>query len=368
MIRAPARRVAVALIAGLAALGGGAVAMQRLQQAERGRGAFRISVVPRQQVAAPGERISYSVTIRRSRGFHGRVRLRVRGLPPRTRAIWLRNDGRRSSLVPARQDGAVLILRTSTSTPTGRRRMTVRASGGGRTRRQRFAVRLAPRASRLFSLAPTPRRRVVAPGQTATYRIRVARSPDFRRRVRLRVAALPAGTRAVRVRAGKRSSRRRLRIRVAKDAKPASARLVVTGRSRVGGRWIRRYTVVVLEVRRPVPFRIGGDLGARLYPGASVPLDLTLTNPHAFAIRITQLTVSVEAGTTRAGCGGSENFTVSEYAGPYPMRLAPGRTTLGELVPDRALWPRVAMLDLPHNQDACKGTGLTLRYEGTAVR
>lgn len=160
----------------------------------------------------------------------------------------------------------------------------------------------------------------------------------------------------------------RLRIRVANDAKPASARLVVTGRSRVGGRGIRRYTVVVLEVRRPVPFRIGGDLGPRLYPGASVPLDLTLTNPHAFAIRITQLTVTVEAGTTRAGCRGSENFTVSQYAGPYPVSLAPGSTRLGGLVPDRALWPRVGMLDLPHNQDGCKDAGLTLRYEGKAVR
>jgi len=357
------------LVAGLVAVGGGAFAMQRLQ-VERRPVAFRVSVVPARQVAAPGERLSYSVTIRRSGGFAGRVRLRARGLPPSTRAIWIRNDGRRSSLVPAGQDGAVLVLRTSASTPTGRRRVTIRASGGGRTRRRRFVVRLVPRASRLFSLAPTPRRRVVAPGQTATYRIRVARSRGFRPRVRLGVAGLPAGTRTVPSLAGKGSSRSRmrLRIRVADHAEPASARLVVTGRARVGGRLIRRFTVIVLEVRRPRPFGIGGELVPRLYPGASVPLDLTLTNPHAFAIQITQLTVTAETGTTRAGCRGSENFIVSQFAGAYPVRLTPGSTRLSELVPDRKLWPRVGMLDLPYNQDGCKDTGLTLRYDGTAVR
>jgi hypothetical protein len=368
----PMRRLICALLAGLTLVGGVAYAVQA-QRADGERARLRLSVAPARQDVTAGERMRFSVTVRRSGGFEGPVRLSVRGLPPGTRAIWRRNDGTRSALVPAGQDGTALTVRTSASTPAGRTRVSIRAAGGGRKARTRLVVRVA-RGSRSFGLAATPRRRVVVPGETATYRIRVARGTRFRRRVRMSVAALPADSRAGWSRSGAFGSRRArlwrlrtLRIRVAPDARPASARLVVAGRARLAGRWIRRFTVVVLDIRRPLPFRIDGDLGRRLYPGMSAPVDLTLTNPHRFAIRVTRLTVAAEASTTGARCG-TENFAVRQYAGPYPLTLPPGGAQLSALVSDSRLWPRLGMRNLPINQDACKDAHLTLAYGGTAVR
>jgi hypothetical protein len=368
----PMRRLICALLAGLTLVGGVAYAVQA-QRADGERARLRLSVAPARQDVTAGERMRFSVTVRRSGGFEGPVRLSVRGLPPGTRAIWRRNDGTRSALVPAGQDGTALTVRTSASTPAGRTRVSIRAAGGGRKARTRLVVRVA-RGSRSFGLAATPRRRVVVPGETATYRIRVERGTRFRRRVRMSVAALPADWRAEWSRSGAFGSRRArlwrlrtLRIRVAPDARPASARLVVAGRARLAGRWIRRFTVVVLDIRRPLPFRIDGDLGRRLYPGMSAPVDLTLTNPHRFAIRVTRLTVAAEASTTGARCG-TENFAVRQYAGPYPLTLPPGGAQLSALVSDSRLWPRLGMRNLPINQDACKDAHLTLAYGGTAVR
>jgi hypothetical protein len=367
------RRLTCAVLAGLTLVGGLAYAVQA-ERTDGERGRLRLWVTPARQDITAGERMRFSVTVRRSGGFDSPIRLSARGLPPGTRAIWRRNDGTRSALIPAGQDGAVLTVRTSASTPAGRTGVRIRASGGGRERRTRLVVRIT-RSSRSFRLAATPRRRVVVPGATATYRIRVARGTRLRRRVRMSAAALPAGAQAgwshagaIGSRSPRLSRRRTLQIRVAPDAPPDSARLIVSGRARVGGSWVRRFTVVVLNVRRPLRFRVGGDLGPSLYPGASAPLNLALTNPHSFAIRVTRLTVAAEASTTRARCAGSENFAVRQYAGPYPLTLPPGRARMSALVPDSRLWPRVAMRNLPINQDACKDADLTLAYGGTAVR
>jgi hypothetical protein len=367
------RRLTCALLAGLTLVGGVAYAVQA-HKADGERGRLRLSVAPAGQGVTAGERMRFSVTVRRSGGFEGPIRLSVRGLPSGTRAIWRRDDGTRSALVPAGQDGAALTVRTSASTPAGRTRMTIVAAGGGRKAHTRLAVRVVARGSRSFGLAATPRRRVVVPGETATYRIRVARGTRFRRRVRMSVAPLPADAHAGWSRTSGFGSplallwrRRTLQIRVAPDARPATARLVVAGRARLAGGWIRRFTVVVLDIRRPLPFRIDGDLGRRLYPGASAPVDLTLTNPHRFAIRVTRLTMATEASATGARCG-TENFAVRQYAGPYPLTLQPGDAQLSAFVSDSRLWPRLSMRNLPINQDACKDAHLTLTYGGTAVR
>jgi hypothetical protein len=374
----PVRRLICVLLTGPMLVGGVAYAVQA-HEADGERAGFRLSVAPGRQDVTAGERMSFSVTVRRSGGFEGSVRLSARGLPPGTRAIWRRNDGTRSALVPRGQDGAVLTVATSASMPASKlTRARVRASGGGVVRRESLAVTITPGGS--FGVAATPRRRVVVPGETATYRIRLARVTRFRRRVRLSVARLPAGGGSARAAVGWSHAgtigwrrpqlwrRGTLQVRVAADARPASARLVVTGRARVGGRWIRRSTVVILDIRRPFRFGVGGQLAPRLYPGASAPLDLTLTNPHRFAIRVKRLTVAVRASTSRAGCSGAANFTVGQYAGPYPLTLRPGRTQLSAIVSDSGLWPRLGMRNLPINQDACKDAGLRLDYGGTAVR
>jgi len=116
------------------------------------------------------------------------------------------------------------------------------------------------------------------------------------------------------------------------------------------------------------PFEISGELARTLRPGAGGPLNLVLTNPHRFDVRIRSLVVGLRTRTTRAGCNGAGNYTISQLRGGYPLVLGPGSTPLSTLRPDSATWPRVAMRDLPFNQDACRGARLSLTYTARATR
>jgi hypothetical protein len=104
-----------------------------------------------------------------------------------------------------------------------------------------------------------------------------------------------------------------------------------------------------------------------LYPGRDGPLNLVLSNPHAFDVRVMALSVRVSAGTTNAHCRGDINYAVAQYSGRYPLVLTPGRTRLSALTSDSSVWPRVSMHDLQTNQDACRGAVLTLDYSGLAT-
>jgi hypothetical protein len=125
--------------------------------------------------------------------------------------------------------------------------------------------------------------------------------------------------------------------------------------------------VAVLTVVESRPFRIGGDLATRLYPGSSSPVDLVLTNPNPFDLRVTALRVRAGSETTHPDCRGDANYAVAQYSGRYPLLLHPGDTRLSALVPS-SVWPRVSMHDLRTNQDACQGAVLALDYSGLATR
>jgi hypothetical protein len=116
------------------------------------------------------------------------------------------------------------------------------------------------------------------------------------------------------------------------------------------------------------PFGISGELARTLRPGTGGPLNLVLTNPHRFDVRIRSLVVGLRARTTKLGCSGAGNYAITEFEGDYPLVLAPGRTPLSTLRPDSATWPRVAMRDLLVNQDACRGARVSLTYGGRATR
>jgi len=116
------------------------------------------------------------------------------------------------------------------------------------------------------------------------------------------------------------------------------------------------------------PLAISGELARTLRPGAGGPLNLVLTNPHRFDVRIRSLVVGLRARTTKAGCSGAGNYAITQFRGGYPLVLGPGSTPLSTLRADSATWPRVAMRDLPVSQDACRGARLSLTYRARATR
>jgi hypothetical protein len=112
-------------------------------------------------------------------------------------------------------------------------------------------------------------------------------------------------------------------------------------------------------------FTISGGLATQLTPGTSGALNLSFGNPNQQALEIERLTVSV-TGTDSAACG-PDNFTTTQYAGSYPIAIPRGNSHLSH-ARAAATWPRVAMIDKPVNQDACKGVTVHLAYTGTAAK
>jgi hypothetical protein len=353
------RRLLAITLTSLTAFGGVAYATSVIRAHAGPR--FTVSVSPGHQSAVRGGTARFGVDIVRAKGFTGVVTLNSSDLPRGVSATWELADGRRSAVVARGERGAVLILRTTSQTPMGTRRVKVLATGGGTARAIPLALTLMPNSLRRFSLSVTPARQTVPAGATATYRIHIARAAHFHRPVAKRILRLPRGMKAT-------WTTNAVAIKTNADEDPGSVRLVVEGTSWVGGRAVRRDAIVVLSTVESRPFEIRGDLAQRLYPGTGAPLDLVLTNPNRFDLRVAALSVSIGAGTSRGRCSGDANYTVRQYRGTYPLLLAPGATRLSALVANTSLLPRIAMHDLSTNQDGCRGAVVSLKYRGAATR
>ena len=129
----------------------------------------------------------------------------------------------------------------------------------------------------------------------------------------------------------------------------------------------------LLSSARPVNpsgFKICGRLAGPLAPGVSQPLNLRLSNRSRSSLLVTRLTVSLrlDAAHRRAGCSAKRSFRVTRLKrSQYPIALRARRTSSLRSLGVRRL-PRVRMLNLPTNQDACQGATLMLRFGGSARR
>ncbi|MCZ4498820.1 MAG: hypothetical protein JWQ74_1373 [Marmoricola sp.] len=113
-------------------------------------------------------------------------------------------------------------------------------------------------------------------------------------------------------------------------------------------------------------FPITGDTDVDMLPGGpSVGVDLALKNQHGTAMVVTNLAAVVLGN---AVCGPA-NFAALAYNGPARLTVpAHSVRKLSELGVPRAQWPQIQLLNLPSNQDACKGAVVPLRFSGTGRR
>ncbi len=115
-------------------------------------------------------------------------------------------------------------------------------------------------------------------------------------------------------------------------------------------------------------FTVTGDVSASLYPGASAAIDLRITNPFAFDLRVASVTTTVSATTTRVGCSGTANLVVTrQFVGPVVVPAGTTRT-LTQLGVASSAWPLVTMPNLSTNQDACKGAEFSLAHTGSGSK
>jgi hypothetical protein len=158
-------------------------------------------------------------------------------------------------------------------------------------------------------------------------------------------------------------------VRTATHTQPGNYRIEVTGRGG-GSEAAIKVTLVVGDDRGSevshdgVRFRISGAPSGALHPGTDLPVNLVLTNPANRPLKVTRLAVDI-AGTGLTGCSTS-NFAVTQYTGDYPL-IVPGlqSRSLQSLAVPIARYPRITLLNLAVNQDACKGATITLNYTGT---
>jgi hypothetical protein len=119
-------------------------------------------------------------------------------------------------------------------------------------------------------------------------------------------------------------------------------------------------------------FTIGGNAPNPFYPGTSERLDLAITNPFKFAIKVLTVSVTVEPVPAKNGvpdpaCPAASNLLVTRPLGTTLDVPALSTNSLSDLGVPQAQWPVLTMTDLPTNQDACKGATFTLVYSGTAT-
>jgi uncharacterized membrane protein len=357
-------RIALTLVGVLCLLSLGALAVYAAAKAD-----FSIAVSPSSQTVNQGQATTYTVTVTRVNGFSDPVTLSTSGLPTGASASWKLANGTSSNVVPTNQNSATLTIQTAASTPTGTFKPVVTATGGKITQTTTLTLVVQQVAQPNFTLSTAPASQTISQGDDTSYSVAIARSGGFGGAINLSVAGLPKGATASFTPGGSVSgSSATLQVQTAGNSQTDTYTLTITGTGTIGSSSVSRTAAVTLVVQKSKGFQITGNLGAQLFPGVKRPLNLSLTNPESFDIKVSSISVAVEEATGRAGCSGTQNFKVTQIpAGRYPITVSGGQTrSLSQLGIADADKPQVEMLNRPWNQDVCKGASITLDYSGSA--
>ena len=113
-----------------------------------------------------------------------------------------------------------------------------------------------------------------------------------------------------------------------------------------------------------LPFTIGGNAIATLYPGVTSPINLVLTNPNNVPITVTSVTATITSAG--AGCDPAANFSIGQQLLVSVNVPANSTMSLSQLSVAQSSWPTIVMVETHTNQNACEGTTVNLSYTGSA--
>jgi large repetitive protein len=113
-------------------------------------------------------------------------------------------------------------------------------------------------------------------------------------------------------------------------------------------------------------FGISGNAVGLFYPsGATLPINIVITNPFNTTLTVTSVNVSV-TGTSNAGCT-SGNFTVVQnFSGSVNIPANTTESFMTAGVPQSS-WPMVRMIDTGTNQDVCQTRTVNFSYSGSGT-
>lgn len=116
-------------------------------------------------------------------------------------------------------------------------------------------------------------------------------------------------------------------------------------------------------------FPISGSLSTPLAPGVPPQsLNLSITNPYSFNMKVTAVGVAVASTSNPTKCPVAKNFQTTNYTGTgFTVAAGATETMTAAGVPTSQL-PTIQMIDLPTtNQDGCRGVTLNLTYSGAVT-
>jgi hypothetical protein len=112
---------------------------------------------------------------------------------------------------------------------------------------------------------------------------------------------------------------------------------------------------------------IGGNAGAAIWPGAAVPVDVTVDNGYDFPVSVTNLrvqvlTVHAPHADNNHPCTVAD-FVVDQASPGLEIPVgARATSSLSTLHVPAQTWPRIHLLQHSANRDGCQGATLTFGY------
>ncbi|MCU1690730.1 MAG: hypothetical protein JWN20_2658 [Jatrophihabitantaceae bacterium] len=342
---------------------------------------FSLGVSPGGQSVQQGETATYIVTVLGAGGWSSAVALSVSGLPAGVSAAFSDQLVTPTSTAPSQSLAlSVAISKTASAAASS---FTITGTSGPTKNSVKVGLTVNPTLNGYIALTANPSSVVVAPGSSAVYTISLTRAGGFTGAVDFSTYGnLPAGATATvdpsHLSATATSSTLQVATIAAANSTTATpdgsyviyllASYLRPGTNEKAYQYVR-VTVVVDSKHSSKAFSIsGGSPAAALAPGmADQPLDLAITNSGNQSLPVTNLVVTVSGTSAGAACSPA-NFAVQQYTGPYPLNVPAGAQarTLSSLGIPAGQQPQLRLVDLPTNQDGCKGVTVNLSYSGSA--
>jgi hypothetical protein len=244
--------------------------------------------------------------------------------------------------------------------------LTITGTSGGVTSSTTVKLVVVSSSQPNFALTATPSQSLISSDDSVTHQIGITRTGGFTGAVTLSASGLPNQVTAAFAPNPVSGNAATLTFTSGKNPKSGTYPVTVTGT----GSGMTRSTSLTLTVEEKKSFQISGNTTQSLAPGVGAPLNLALTNPSNFTLKVTELEAIVNHRTSSSACDGADNFSVDPIpAARYPISLPANSTrTLSQLGVPVADMPTVVMNDLLVNQDACKGVTVYFHYTGAATK
>lgn len=332
---------------------------------------FSLAVSAASQSVMQGQSTSTTVTVSSLAGLTGTVSLSASGTPAGATAALQPSSVTLTS--SATTTTSTLAVTTASSTPAGTYAITVSAVSGTIKHSVSVSLTVNYALNGAFTVAAAPSAGTVTPGGYAASVVTITRTSPFTGAVALSVyGTLPTGvtasfTPATVPSTGTSST---LQLSTTTSTPVGSSAIYIVGTytdPATNAKYYQYAQTTLTVVSGGKPFTISGNLsgGAALSPGTSSPLNLLLTNPNPQTLTVTNLTITVASTSAGAACAPS-NFSVTAFT-RYPLTLAGNSTvTLSQAGIAAVDLPRIGLIDLPQNQDGCRGVGINIAYSGTA--